>query len=26
RQEHQPHTPSSIIKLSEDGQVTIIRK
>lgn len=26
RQEHHPHTPSSIIKLSPDGQVTIIRK
>lgn len=26
RQEHQPHTPSSIIKLAQDGQVTIIRK
>ena len=26
RQEHQPHQPSSIIKLSEDGQVVIIRK
>ena len=26
RQEHKPHTPSSIIKLTEDGQVTIIRK
>lgn len=26
RQEHLPHTPSSIIKLSQDGQVTIIRK
>lgn len=26
RQEHKPHTPSSIIKLSEDGQVKIIRK
>jgi L-threonylcarbamoyladenylate synthase len=26
RQEHQPHTPSSIIKLSVDGQVNIIRK
>ena len=26
RQEHKPHTPSSIIKLSRDGQVTIIRK
>lgn len=25
RQEHKPHTPSSIIKLTEDGQVTIIR-
>ncbi len=25
RQEHQPHTPSSIIKLKADGQVTIIR-
>ena len=26
RQEHKPHQPSSIIKLKEDGQVTIIRK
>lgn len=26
RQEHKPHTPSSIIKLGEDGEVTIIRK
>lgn len=26
RQEHKPHKPSSIIKLSHDGQVTIIRK
>ena len=26
RQEHQPHTPSSIIKLKEDGEVDIIRK
>lgn len=26
RQEHKPHTPSSIIKLGSDGQVTIIRK
>ena len=26
RQEHKPHHPSSIIKLKEDGQVTIIRK
>lgn len=26
RQEHKPHKPSSIIKLTEDGQVTIIRK
>ena len=26
RQEHKPHTPSSIIKLNEDGQVKIIRK
>lgn len=26
RQEHQPHTASSIIKLSENGEVTIIRK
>lgn len=26
RQEHKPHTPSSIIKLTKDGQVTIIRK
>lgn len=25
RQEHLPHTPSSIIKLTKDGQVTIIR-
>lgn len=26
RQEHKPHNPSSIIKLAQDGQVTIIRK
>lgn len=26
RQEHKPHTPSSIIKLSSDGQVKIIRR
>lgn len=26
RQEHKPHTPSSIIKLKEDGEITIIRK
>lgn len=26
RQEHQPHTPSSIIKLMENGEVEIIRK
>ena len=26
RQEHKPHTPSSIIKLDENGVVTIIRK
>lgn len=26
RQEHKPHTPSSIIKLTHDGMVTIIRK
>ena len=26
RQEHKPHTPSNIIKLTEDGVVTIIRK
>lgn len=26
RQEHKPHTPSSIIKLAADGQVKIIRK
>jgi L-threonylcarbamoyladenylate synthase len=26
RQEHKPHTPSSIIKLSNDGVVTIIRR
>lgn len=26
RQEHLPHTPSSIIKLTQDGSVTIIRK
>ena len=26
RQEHEPHTPSSIIKLSKDGTVNIIRK
>ncbi len=26
RQEHKPHTPSSIIKITNDGIVTIIRK
>jgi L-threonylcarbamoyladenylate synthase len=26
RQEHKPHTPSSIIKLKENGEVTIMRK
>lgn len=26
RQEHLPHTPSSIVKLGEDGEVKIIRK
>jgi L-threonylcarbamoyladenylate synthase len=26
RQEHQPHTPSSIIRLGQDGQVEIIRR
>ncbi|MBO5314016.1 MAG: threonylcarbamoyl-AMP synthase [Prevotella sp.] len=26
RQEHKPHTPSSIIRLRKDGQVEIIRK
>lgn len=26
RQEHKPHTPSSIIKLSQNGEVRIIRK
>ncbi len=26
RNEHKPHTPSSIIKITKDGQVTIIRK
>ena len=26
RQEHKPHTPSSIIKLKPNGEVTIIRK
>ncbi len=26
RQEHKPHTPSSIIKLSQDGTVKIMRK
>ena len=26
RQEHKPHTPSSIIKLGRNGEVTIIRK
>ena len=26
RQEHKPHTPSSIVKLKPDGEVTIIRK
>ena len=25
RQEHKPHTPSSIIKLSQNGEVKIIR-
>ena len=25
RQEHKPHTPSSIIKLKENGEVTVIR-
>ena len=25
-EEHKPHTPSSIIKLAENGEVTIIRK
>ena len=25
RQEHKPHNPSSIIKLSENGEVKIIR-
>lgn len=26
RQEHKPHTPSCIIKLKENGEVTVIRK
>ena len=26
RQEHKPHTPSSIIKLKQNGEVTVIRK
>lgn len=26
RQEHKPHTPSSIIRLRADGEVTIVRK
>jgi L-threonylcarbamoyladenylate synthase len=26
RQEHKPHTPSSIIKLGQNGEVSIIRK
>ena len=26
RQEHKPHTPSSIIRLREDGEVTIVRQ
>lgn len=26
RREHKPHKPSSIVKISRDGQVTIIRK
>ena len=26
RQEHKPHTPTSIIKLKENGEVTVIRK
>ena len=26
RQEHRPHTPSAIVKLTRDGEVTIIRK
>ena len=26
RQEHKPHTPSSIIKLKENGEVAVIRK
>ena len=26
RQEHKPHTPSSIIKLGRNGEVTVIRK
>ena len=26
RQEHKPHTPSSIVKLTQNGEVTIIRK
>ena len=25
RQEHKPHTPSSIVKLSQNGEVTVIR-
>jgi L-threonylcarbamoyladenylate synthase len=26
RQEHKPHTPSCIIKIKEDGEITFIRK
>ena len=26
RQEHKPHTPSSIVRLRPNGEVTIIRK
>ena len=26
RQEHKPHTPSSIIKLTKEGEITLIRK
>jgi len=26
RQEHQPHQPSSIIRLRQDGEVTVVRK
>ena len=26
RQEHKPHTPSSIVKLTQNGEVTVIRK